>query len=181
MLTQHSSPETTTLILETLLTFVSHVEGALELLRVEDKSPLTELADQHALVLDILEFMWTNASAIPSETMAVSSSIDKLMPVLIVLFQDTDGVALLRFVGNFMSKLMPEVSKMGGSMPRKALIYYSPYRKALGGYKSLRLCYVDWFRRDLPAWGAWLIPSSQRLCFRPILLSAPKCCSRTMK
>ncbi|RDW59565.1 hypothetical protein BP6252_12652 [Coleophoma cylindrospora] len=107
-----SSPETTTLILQTLLTFVSHVEGALELLKVEDITPLTELADQYPLVLDILEFMWTNASAVPSEAMAVSSSIDKVMPTLIILFQDTDAVTFLRFVGSFMSKLMPEALPM---------------------------------------------------------------------
>lgn len=109
MLTTYSSPETTNLILQTILTIVSQPEGALEMLRIEDLSPLTEIAVQYPLVLDIFSFTWTNASTIGPPD-AVRESIDKYVTILLVVFKDTDAVTLLNFIGNLIPKLTPEVS-----------------------------------------------------------------------
>lgn len=92
------------------MTIVSQPEGALEMLRVEDLSPLTEIAPQHSSVLDILTFTWTNASTIANEMDTVRESIDKYMPRLLVTFRDTDAVTLISFFGNLIPKLTPEVS-----------------------------------------------------------------------
>ncbi|EKD21253.1 DUF1941 family protein [Drepanopeziza brunnea f. sp. 'multigermtubi' MB_m1] len=54
-----SPPETTKLILQTLLTIVSHPEGALEMLAIEDLSPLIEITNQYPLALEIFEYGWT--------------------------------------------------------------------------------------------------------------------------
>lgn len=97
-------------MLQTLLTIVSQPEGALELLRIEDLSPLTEIAPQYPSVLDIFSFTWSNASAISHDTDGVRESIDKYLPILLVLFKDTDAVTLISAFGNLIPKLIPEVS-----------------------------------------------------------------------
>ncbi|QSZ37717.1 hypothetical protein DSL72_008816 [Monilinia vaccinii-corymbosi] len=100
-----SSPETTQLILQTLLTIVSQVEGSLELLKVDDLSPLTEIAPQCPLVLDILNYAWANGSTVNTEVQAVHGSINKAIPNLILVFKGTDAVTFLLFVASFIPKL----------------------------------------------------------------------------
>ncbi|KAJ8068250.1 hypothetical protein OCU04_003817 [Sclerotinia nivalis] len=103
-----SSPETTQLILQTLLTIVSQIEGSLELLKVEDLSPLTEIAPQYPLVLDILNYTWANGSTINTEVQAVHESINKVIPNLLVVFKGTDAVTFLSFIASFIPKLSSE-------------------------------------------------------------------------
>lgn len=91
------------------MTIVSQPEGALELLHIEDLSPLTEIASQHALVLEILSFTWTNAALTPSEAPVVQRRIDQILPTLIVNFRGSDGVTFLNFVANLFPKLEPGV------------------------------------------------------------------------
>lgn len=94
--------------MQTLLTIVSHSEGAIELLNIEDLSPLTEISPQYALVLDILDFTWANA-ATSSEIDKVRKSIDKLIPMLQNAFKGTDAVTFISFLGTLLPKLVPEV------------------------------------------------------------------------
>ncbi|KAF7889039.1 hypothetical protein EAF00_009339 [Botryotinia globosa] len=101
-----SSPETTQLILQTLLTIVSQVEGSLELLKVEDISSLTEIAPQYPLVLDILNYTWANGSTV--EVQAVYESINRVIPNLLVVFKGTDAVTFLSFISSFIPKLSSE-------------------------------------------------------------------------
>ena len=109
MLIPFSSPETTQLILQTLLTIVSQVEGSLEFLKIKDLSPLTEIAPQYPLVLDILNYTWANGSTISTEVQAVYGSINRLIPNLLVVFKGTDAVTFLSFVASFIPKLPSEV------------------------------------------------------------------------
>lgn len=97
-------------MLQTLLTLSSQPEGALELLKIEDLSPLTEIAVQYPEVLDILNFTWVNASIISSEADAVQKSINKTIPILLTVFSGTDAVTLLNLVGSLLPRLTPEVS-----------------------------------------------------------------------
>ncbi|CAD6445069.1 35366ff8-8604-47d7-a34b-0c372026f106 [Sclerotinia trifoliorum] len=103
-----SSPETTQLILQTLLTIVSQAEGSLELLKVEDLSPLTEIAPQYPLVLDIFNYTWANGSTINTEVQAVHESINRVIPNLLVVFKGTDAVTFLTFIASFIPKLSSE-------------------------------------------------------------------------
>ncbi|KAH7412871.1 Neurochondrin-domain-containing protein [Cadophora sp. MPI-SDFR-AT-0126] len=103
-----SPPETTKLILQTILTIVSQPEGALEILSVQDLSPLIEISNQHPLVLDIFSFSWINASTVTGEVEAVRKSINQVIPALIVNFKGTDAVTFIAFVGNTLPKLEPE-------------------------------------------------------------------------
>lgn len=96
-------------MLQTLLTISSQTEGALELLKIEDWSSLTEIAVQYQNVLDIFNFTWVNASTISTEAPVVRQSIDKTIPTLLNVFEGTDAVTLLGFVGNFLPKITPEV------------------------------------------------------------------------
>ncbi|ESZ97792.1 hypothetical protein SBOR_1801 [Sclerotinia borealis F-4128] len=103
-----SSPETTQLILQTLLTIVSQVDGSLEFLKIEDLSPLIEIAPQYPLVLDILNYTWANGSTINTEVQAVHRSINKVIPNLLVVFKGTDAVTFLSFIASFIPKLSSE-------------------------------------------------------------------------
>ncbi|KAA8563736.1 hypothetical protein EYC84_011755 [Monilinia fructicola] len=103
-----SSPETTQLILQTLLTIVSQVEGSLEILKIEDLSPLTEIAPQCPLVLDILNYTWANASTVNTEVQAVRGSINKVIPNLLLVFKGTDAVTFLSFIASFIPKVTSE-------------------------------------------------------------------------
>jgi hypothetical protein len=96
-------------MLQTLLTISSQSEGALELLGAEDISPLTEIAAQHATVLDIIGFTWTTASTVGTEVFAVRQSIDKTMPILLNVFKGTDAVTFIGFTANILTKINPEV------------------------------------------------------------------------
>ena len=105
-----SPPETTKLILQTLLTISSQTEGALELLVVEDLSPLTEIAVENPLVLEILKFSWTNATRSDSEVDRVRKRIDSTIPILVNVFRGTDAVTFINFSGSLLSTIAPEVS-----------------------------------------------------------------------
>jgi hypothetical protein len=97
------------LILQTLLTFVSQPLGALELISLEDVSPLTEIAPQYSLALDLFSLAWTNASTKFSEVSKVRDSIDKIIPLLLTTFDRTDAVTFLAFLGETLPKLPREV------------------------------------------------------------------------
>ncbi|KAG0647682.1 hypothetical protein D0Z07_6683 [Hyphodiscus hymeniophilus] len=107
-LTLSSPPATTQLILQTLLTIVSNPQGALEMMSIEDLSPLTEISVQYALVLDIVEFTWANAATSPPDIANVRDSIAKTIPILQTVFKGTDAVTFIKFMGSFLPKLAPE-------------------------------------------------------------------------
>ncbi|KAL2064316.1 hypothetical protein VTL71DRAFT_4810 [Oculimacula yallundae] len=100
-----SPPETTKLILQTILTIVSQTEGALELMAIQDLTPLLEISNQYPLALEILSFTWINASTIQLEVEAVRKSINQVIPALIISFKGTDAVTFLSFIGSTLPKL----------------------------------------------------------------------------
>jgi hypothetical protein len=105
-----SPPETTSLVLQTLLTIASQREGALEILHLEDPSPLIEIANQYSHVLDIYNFTWINASTDTSLIQAVKEHIDKILPAFVLVFKDTDAVTFITFVGGLIPRLDSQVS-----------------------------------------------------------------------
>jgi hypothetical protein len=83
----------------------------LEVLRIEDSSPLIEIATQYRLVLAIFGYTWMNASTISEEVAPVRENIDKIIPALLLVFRQTDAVTLLECLGSFLPKVVPEVSR----------------------------------------------------------------------
>ncbi|KAH6671560.1 Neurochondrin-domain-containing protein [Plectosphaerella plurivora] len=104
----HSSEETTLLILQTLLELVTFSEGAQALVSIPDLSPLVEIAPSYPLVLDILERSWLNAMTVVDDKTTLRASIDDTIKRLISSFKGTDGVTLLRFLGDFLRRSHPE-------------------------------------------------------------------------
>jgi hypothetical protein len=116
------------------LTIVSQPEGAVELLHIQDLSPLIELASQDPLVLEIINYTWLNASLIPAEIQAVRENIDKIVPPLVVVFKGTDGVTFLNFLGDLFPKLEPDVSSLTRfPIIIRVLINSRPFQKVLCG------------------------------------------------
>jgi len=81
----------------------------LEILHVDDLSPLIEIATQYSRVLDIFGYTWMNASTISNEVASVRENIDKVIPALLLVFRQTDAVTLLEFLGNFVPNIVLEV------------------------------------------------------------------------
>ncbi|TPX18385.1 uncharacterized protein E0L32_011718 [Thyridium curvatum] len=100
-----SSAETTDLILQTITTLVSQPEGAAVLNKIDDLSPLTEIAPSHKLALDILSFSWLNAMANGEDMAGMRSKIDQTIQSLVATFKGTDGVTLLEFLAQVLSDL----------------------------------------------------------------------------
>lgn len=116
--------------MQTLLTLATCTVGASQILQIKDVTPLTELAVQQALVLDVIGLSWSNASTTKSDLNMVSSSIDNIMPKLIVAFKDTDAVTLLAFTADAFSKVPPEVSNyaLWPNIVIANMLIGSPYR-----------------------------------------------------
>ena len=109
-LNRNSSEETTKLTLETLLSMVSHVEGASVFISIDDVTPLTEMAPSQPLVLDIFIHAWLTYMTQPgSDKSKLRSTIDQTIQNLIASFKNTDAVTLLAFLANLLPRLEPEV------------------------------------------------------------------------
>jgi hypothetical protein len=77
---------------------------------IEDLSPLTEIAPQQSLVLDIFRLAWSLTATEPLEVPKVKDSINKTMPMFINSFNRTDAVTFVAFIGDTLRKLPLEVS-----------------------------------------------------------------------
>ena len=100
MISNDSSKETTTVILETLLSLVSIPEGATIFVQldVEDYSALIEIAPEHPHVLAILRWSWQQGSSLvqdPSARSVVRDNIDQGIQALVSAFSRTDATILL--------------------------------------------------------------------------------------
>lgn len=99
----------TTLILQTLATLASHAEGAAVFnASVTDLSPLTELAPEQPLVLEILLRAWLHGLLATTNTKdaadidTITNTINTTLPSLAAAFKGTDGVTLLDFLARFL-------------------------------------------------------------------------------
>ncbi|KAM0303600.1 hypothetical protein HYE67_003676 [Fusarium culmorum] len=98
----YSSEDTTKLILQLLHTLVSSQQGAQAFIKIEDFSSLTEIAPNHAQVLDILCFAWLNSMTDVEDHTALAKQVDDTLQRLVSSFTGTDGVTLLEFLGYFL-------------------------------------------------------------------------------
>ncbi|KAH9433715.1 hypothetical protein MCOR02_005760 [Pyricularia oryzae] len=103
-----SSENTTVLILQALLTLVSHPQGAQTLAQIEDLSNLVEIAPTQPLVLNVLSFAFLGSMATANTIEARSAFAHKVEQVLADLvrsYTGTDGVTLLDFLADFLRRL----------------------------------------------------------------------------
>ncbi|CAK7220253.1 hypothetical protein SBRCBS47491_004125 [Sporothrix bragantina] len=127
-----SSPTTptTTLILQTLATLVSRAAGAAVFnTAVTDLSPLTELAPEQPLVLDVLLYAWLHGLLADRATAAtVAATINSTLPRLTAAFKGTDGVTLLDFVAKLLrnSEAFAEQQHNPDLLPKANLAWMRP-------------------------------------------------------
>lgn len=107
---RHSSDETTQLVLQTLLTLVSRVEGAKEFVTIDDVSALIEIAPSRPLALDIILYAYSQSTAFTEDTVFMQSKVDTIVRSLVASFKGTDAVTLLAFLAELLRRLSPEVS-----------------------------------------------------------------------
>lgn len=72
------------------------------MVKVDDLSPLTEIAPSHAIVLDILCYAWLNSMTVVEDKLALASLVDETIQTLVSSFTSTDAVTLLEFLGTFL-------------------------------------------------------------------------------
>ncbi|KAL1855828.1 hypothetical protein Daus18300_010902 [Diaporthe australafricana] len=104
----HSSDDTTQLVLQALLTLVSHPEGAKEFVAVDDVSALVEIAPSQPLALDIFLYAYSQSASFAGDAASMKSKIDKIIQGLIASFKGTDAVTLLAFLAELLRRLDPE-------------------------------------------------------------------------
>ncbi|RGP70714.1 duf1941 family [Fusarium sporotrichioides] len=111
----YSSEDTTKLILQLLHTIVSSQQGAQAFIKIEDFSSLTEIAPNHAKVLDILSFAWLNSMTGVGDYTKLAKQVDGTLQSLVSSFTGTDAVTLLEFLGYFLrhanSTILPRQPK----------------------------------------------------------------------
>ncbi len=75
------------------------------MLKLEDVSPLIEIASEYCMVLEVFSFAWINLSAEPERQDLVRENMDKILPKLILTFKGTDAVTLIEFLGSLLQRL----------------------------------------------------------------------------
>jgi len=110
-LNYYSTFESQNKILETLVTLVSEVEGAREFHNMTDRAHLVSLAKVVPLILTIFKYSWISLSNDHGHQFAVWKDMDDIIPKLLHVFKDSDGVTLLQALADLLPSLPPEVSE----------------------------------------------------------------------
>lgn len=98
------------MLLLLLFALVSSREGAMELVKMEDLSSLTEIAPSRAIVMDILRHAWLNAMVVVDDPSYLANRIDVNVQALVSSFKGTDAVTFLEFLGLLFRQANPAVS-----------------------------------------------------------------------
>ncbi|KAI0180058.1 DUF1941-domain-containing protein [Hypoxylon sp. FL1284] len=123
----YSSPETTRIIIETLLTLVTVPEGAKAFvsLDVDDWSPLIEIAPEHSHILTIFIWAWEKGTTGLEDGQSreeMRAKIDRGIQAFVSSFIGTDATSLLEFVShvlrNLDDRLIPQNPKWLGSVAK---------------------------------------------------------------
>lgn len=110
LLNDNSSPESTVLALQILLTISSCEQGGLAVLRSDDLASLLEVASEQTMALDVLSAAVLTASSQLEQDRDLQEMLAEIMSRLVVSFRGTDSVTLLQFVAGLFPRLSTEVS-----------------------------------------------------------------------
>lgn len=105
----HGSEETTEMLLQLLYTLASTEKGARAIFKVEDLSPLTEIASTNPKALDILRFAFLNTMGSADDIPSLRKRVDETIQSLASSFKGTDAVTFLGFLGSFLRQADPTV------------------------------------------------------------------------
>lgn len=101
----NTSNESKKLIIQTLIAIVSHLEGSIEFLSVQNLSSLISIVTQEPLVLNLFHYAWVNVASFSDRVDIVRKSIDNVMSRLVLEFKNTDAIPLLKFTAELFPKL----------------------------------------------------------------------------
>ncbi|KAH7182819.1 Neurochondrin-domain-containing protein [Fusarium flagelliforme] len=152
----YSSHDTTKLILQLLHTFVSSQQGAQTFVKIQDFSPLTEIAPSHTQVLDIFSFAWLNSMTCVEDHAALARQVDDTVQSLVSSFTGTDAVTLLEFLGYFLrhasSAFLPQQPKWLKNVVSyiKNLVTSRPTPEARAAYTNATASILQAFPSEAP-------------------------------
>lgn len=144
------------LLLQTLLSCVSQLSGASELLLIEDLSPLIEIAPNQSMALDVLSYAWSTALSDLSLVRNVAASLDKTVPKLLLSFKGTDSVTLLKCIGdtlpNLDSTVLPSEPKWLSTLVSilRKVVASRPTSAGRAAYTSLAAALLQAYPRQSP-------------------------------
>ncbi|KAI9723390.1 MAG: hypothetical protein M1812_001274 [Candelaria pacifica] len=101
----HSSAETTTQILQVLVTIASSKHGAAKILEVEDLSPILEIAPETPLALEVLKFAFINAGTQLDLELPIQKSLRDTIPKIALGFRGGDISLLLSVLADVFTRL----------------------------------------------------------------------------
>ena len=94
-----------------MATLVSFPTGALVFdTKLDDLSPLLEVAPAQRLALDVLALAWLTRAEQTTDKYALRTKVDDTIKSLLASFKGTDGVTLLSFITTVYRRLDAEVS-----------------------------------------------------------------------
>ncbi|KAI9841020.1 MAG: hypothetical protein M1837_001050 [Sclerophora amabilis] len=104
-----SSSETTTMILQILLTLASENRGAISLLGLEDLSPLIEIAPQQVLVFEVFKYAFLTAGSGADSGPDSFAKFDDIVVSLLPSFRNAEVLSLLNFLADTLPRVAPKV------------------------------------------------------------------------
>ncbi|KAI9789977.1 MAG: hypothetical protein M1835_001290 [Candelina submexicana] len=104
----HSASETTTQILQVLVTIASGQHGAIGVLEVEDLSPLLETASQTPLALEALKYALIHGGTQPDRKRFMKSKLGAIVSTLTLGFRGRDSSFLLNALDEVFARLPSE-------------------------------------------------------------------------
>jgi hypothetical protein len=154
-----SFERTTELILQLLHMLVSTQQGACAFTTSQlDLSPLTEIAPEHPIVLEILRYAWLNhgMAAEDGDQASVKSQVEETLPMLVSSFKTTDAVTLLEFLGKLLRQMRrtmlpgqaPWLETVVGYIQK--LVVSRPNAEARSAYTNAAASLLKAYPRDAP-------------------------------
>jgi hypothetical protein len=98
----HGSDDITEMLLQLLYTLASTGKGARAIVKVQDLSPLTEIASSNPKALDVLRFAFLNTMGSVEDISAARKQVNDTIQSLASSFKGTDAVTFLSFLGSFL-------------------------------------------------------------------------------
>ena len=104
-----SASNTTTQILQSLLTFASQPQGAAALWTLADLSPIVHMAPEEPLALQVIDYLVRDGATRVLMERTIRHSFDKIMSTLVASFKNGQSQQLLEYLAGLLPNIGPEV------------------------------------------------------------------------
>lgn len=111
------------------------------IVKVDDLSPIIEIAPTNALPLNILHYAFLNTMGRVDSTAELKKTVNDTIQSLVSSFKGTDAVTLLSFLGDFLRQADPVVCAHQVSLYLQLTYVIRLYPPAQNGFRPLSVIY----------------------------------------